>query len=82
MSDANEISALVLPASTYMEQQAHRTNILRLPGRVDRWLTANSRSPNIAFLRDYLMLLDIKTEYVTCFVERVHIEVNTPLRLC
>lgn len=45
------------PNATYAECLAYR-EALGLPGPVDRWLTANVRSNRIAFLRDYLMLVD------------------------
>jgi hypothetical protein len=63
------------PDATYTERQAYRRNVLKLPGPVDRWLIANSRSPFISFLQDYLLLADVKQEYVDCFVESVCVSV-------
>lgn len=51
-------------------------DILHLPGPVDRWLTANSRSPNISFLKNYLMLENILQEYVICSIEYVCVKVS------
>jgi hypothetical protein len=48
---------------------------LKLPGQVDRWLIATSRSPRIDFLQDYLMLGDVRTEYVDCVVKSVCVKV-------
>lgn len=63
--------------STYAERLAYRENILHLPGPVDRWLTANSRSPRfVMVLQNYLMLADVETEYVTCLVEREYLTVS------
>jgi hypothetical protein len=79
MIDLNSLSVFGLPLSpnsTFLERQAYRRDVLQLPGPVDRWLTANTRSPNILFLQDYLMLGNVKAERVTCFVECVHIEVD------
>jgi hypothetical protein len=59
------------PTATDVERQAYRRDVLGLPGPVDRWLIANSRSPNISFLKDYLLLADITREYVNCVVEHV-----------
>jgi hypothetical protein len=66
------------PDATYAERQIYCRDVLMLPGPVDRWLIANSRSPNISFLQDYLLLTDIKKEYVVCFVEYVCISVCHP----
>lgn len=63
------------PDATYAERQAYRRDILKLPGPIDRWLIANSRSPHISFLRDYLLLADFKKESVDCCVESVCISV-------
>jgi hypothetical protein len=63
------------PDATYAERQVYRRDVLRLPGPVDRWLTTNSRSPHMAFLQDYLLLADIRQEYVLCFVEYVRVPV-------
>jgi len=80
MSDLNSLSVSGHPLSqdaTYAERLAYRENVLKLPGPVDRWLTANSRSPRITFLQDYLMFTHVQTEYVTCLVEREYTKVNT-----
>jgi hypothetical protein len=79
MLDVNALSVSGHPLSqdaTGAERRAYRENVLHLPGPVDRWLTANSRSPRIMFLRDYLMLTDVQTEYVTCRVKRVSPKVS------
>jgi len=57
------------PSATYAERQAYRRDVLHLPGPVDRWLLTNIRSPRIDFLKDYLMLADVKYQYVTCIAE-------------
>lgn len=59
------------PDATYGERQEYRRDVLLLPGPVDRWLTTNIRTPHINFLKDYLLLADLQTEYVTCSVELV-----------
>ena len=66
----SQMQHLAPPSATYAEQQAYRLGIPGFPGHVDRWLIANSRSPQINHLSDYLMLRDPSSEYVTCFVER------------
>lgn len=79
MLDLNALSVIGHPLSqnsSYAERLAYRENVLNLPGPVDRWLTANSRSPRIAVLQHYLMLTDIETEYVTCLVERECLNVS------
>lgn len=62
--------------ATFAERQEYRRVVLKLPGPVDRWLTANSRSTRIDFLRDYLMLEGVNTEYVECVVESVCVMVR------
>jgi hypothetical protein len=57
--------------ATPAERQQYRCDILKLPGPVDRWLKVNSRSPRIDFLKDYLLLEDVKAEYVDCIVKSV-----------
>jgi|SRR5882762_1449901 hypothetical protein len=57
------------PSATYAERQAYRRDVLHLPGPVDRWLLTNIRSPRIDFLQDYLMLVDVKNQYVACIAE-------------
>jgi hypothetical protein len=57
------------PSATYAERQAYRRDVLHLPGAIDRWLLANIQLPRINFLQDYLMLVDINNQYVTCIVE-------------
>lgn len=72
MLDLNALSVTghpLAPDATYEERRAYREEVLKLPSPIDRWLTANSRSPRIMFLRDYLMLAEVETEYVTCVVE-------------
>ena len=84
--DLNALSVFGHPLSqnaTYQQRLAYRENILKLPGPVDRWLTANSRSPRVIVLQNYLMLpgriAEFETEYVTCVVEREYTEVSAPL---
>jgi hypothetical protein len=77
--DLNALSIAGHPISkdaTYAERKAYREDVLKLPGPVDRWLTANLRCPRIGFLQDYLMLEEIQTEYVNCVVEREYAEVS------
>jgi hypothetical protein len=82
--DLNALSVFGHPLSqdaTYQQRLAYRENVLKLPGPVDRWLTANSRSPRVKVLQDYLMLRtsEFETEHVTCVVEREYTEVSAPL---
>lgn len=59
------------PNATFAECKAYRES-LGLPGPVDRWLTSNMRTTRIAFLRDYLMLIDADgADCVKCLVESV-----------
>lgn len=77
--DLNALSIAGHPISkdaTYAERKAYREDVLKLPGPVDRWLSANLRCPRIGFLQDYLMLEEIQTEYVNCVVEREYAEVQ------
>jgi len=77
--DLNTLSIDGHPISkdaTYAERRAYREDVLKLPGPVDRWLTANSRCPRIGFLQNYLLLEEVQTEYVTCVVEREYVEVS------
>lgn len=74
MPNCNAPSAIrpqLAPDATYGERQDYRRDVLMLPGPIDRWLTTNIRTPHINFLKDYLLLPDLKTEYVTCIVELV-----------
>jgi hypothetical protein len=78
--DLNSLSLAGHPLqqdATYAERKMYRENVLKLPGPVDRWLTANSRMPRIMSLRDYLMLTEVQTEYVTCLVEREFVTVSS-----
>lgn len=59
------------PNATFAERQEYRRVVLKLPGPIDRWVTANSRHPNAGWVKDFLMLEDAKTEYVDCVVEAV-----------
>jgi hypothetical protein len=71
-------SAIIQPLpqhATFAQCQEYRRVVLNLPGPVDRWLTTNSRSPRIDFLQDYLMLEDVRVEYVDCVVESVCVKV-------
>lgn len=63
-------SPLALNA-TYAEMQAYRRDVLKLPGPVDKWLTSNRRSPWIAFQSEYMLLPDIQSSHVICFIEFV-----------
>lgn len=55
---------------------ADSCEIVRKQGSpIDRWLKANCSNPSAAFLADYLMMTDVGTDYVTCSVERICIEV-------
>ena len=79
MLDLNSLSVAGHPLrqdATYAERKMYRENILKLPGPVDRWLIANSRSPHVCALQDYLMLTEVQTEYVTCLVEREYVAVS------
>jgi hypothetical protein len=62
---------LLSPDATPAERHGYRRDVLKLPGSIDRWLTVNSRSPRIDFLKDYLLLEDVKAEYVDCVVKSV-----------
>lgn len=64
------------PDATYAERRAYYEDVLKLPGPVDHWLTANARCPRIKMLQHYLMLADVEKEYVTCFVQREYVEVS------
>jgi hypothetical protein len=74
-TDSEILGPVLSPNATYQERMAYRREVLKLPGPIDRWLTANSRSPWISFLRDYLMIDDMQKDYVICFVEAVYVEV-------
>ena len=72
----SQINTAALSPSTpapmsYAEKQAYRRDVLKLPGPVDRWLTSNRRSPWIAFQRDYMLLPDIQSSHVVCFIASV-----------
>jgi hypothetical protein len=58
------------PNATFAERQEYRRVVLKLPGPIDRWVTANSRHPNAGWVKDFLMLEDAKTG-VDCVVEAV-----------
>lgn len=64
------------PTASYGEMQDYRRNVLNLPGPIDRWLTSNRRSPWVAFLRDYMLLPDIRSSHVVCFIQAVAEEVS------
>jgi hypothetical protein len=83
MLDLNSLSVDGHPLSqdaTYAERQMYRENVLKLPGPVDRWLTANSRMPRIMPLQDYFMFIELENEYVTCLVEREYVAVSAMLK--
>ncbi|KAF7976662.1 hypothetical protein HWV62_6001 [Athelia sp. TMB] len=62
---------LAPPNVNFAERIACR-QVLGIPHRVDRWLTANIRTNRIAFLKDYLMLTDVNgSDCVTCSVQSV-----------
>lgn len=62
--------------ATYAERVKYREDVLKLPGPVDRWLTANSRMPRLLFLHNYLMLTGVQNEHVACLVEREYTDVS------
>ncbi|KZP21438.1 hypothetical protein FIBSPDRAFT_891148 [Athelia psychrophila] len=69
--DLNALSVVGLPLptdATFVQRREYYYNTCRLPGRVDRWLRSNSRTPSIVFLREYLMLLSPISQHVTCTV--------------
>lgn len=72
----------LLPDATPAEHQGYRRDVLKLPGSIDRWLTANSHSPRIDFLKDYLLLGDVKAEYVDCVVKSVCVKKVCHLLSC
>ena len=58
-------------------KRMYRTEILGLPGPVDRWLSTNERAGNISFLGNYLYLHDLtNVENVMCRVQRQCDEVS------
>ena len=73
MSQTNTVfGPSTLPSTaSYTEMQAYRRDILKLPGPIDRWLTSNRQSPWIAFQRDYMLLPDIQSSHVVCFIASV-----------
>jgi hypothetical protein len=73
---ASAITQLLPQGATFAQRQEYRRVVLKLPGPVDRWLTANSRSPRIDFLKDYLMFEDVRVEYIDCVVESVCVKVH------
>lgn len=64
------------PTASYAEMQAYHRDVLKLPGPVDRWLTSNRRSPWVAFLSDYMLLPDIRSSHVVCYIQAVAQEVS------
>lgn len=63
------------PEASFAQRQEYR-RALGLPRLVDRWLTSNLRSTRIAFLKDYLMLIDENgADCVICSVECVRSKV-------
>jgi hypothetical protein len=84
MLDLNSLSIIghpLPPNATYEQRKTYREKVLNLPGPVDRWLTANSRSPRINCLRDYLMLTEVTSEYVTCLVTREYEAVSAIIKI-
>lgn len=64
--------------ATYAQRQACRKT-LGIPGRVDRWLTANIRTTRIAGFKDLLMLDDVNgADCVVCQVQSVCEKVHEP----
>lgn len=65
------------PGATFLEREAYRSDS-GLSGPVDRWLTANIRSNRVAFLKEYLMLIDVYgADCVNCVVHSVRSEVSS-----
>ena len=61
-----------LPSTaSYADMQAYRRDVLKLPGPINRWLTSNRWSPWIEFQRDYMLLPDIQSSHVVCFIKFV-----------
>lgn len=60
----------------FIDREAYRRDILDLPGLVDCWLLANKCMPRMAFQRDYLMVGNVLTDYVTCTVDVTVIKVS------
>ena len=56
----------------------YRTQVLGLPGPVDRWLLTNSRTGgSLNFLKDYMYLVDLDcTRNVRCLVQRRRYDVS------
>ena len=69
--DTTALSPSTPAPMSYAEKQAYCRNVLKLPGPVDRWLTSNRRSPWIAFQHDYMLLPDIQSSHVVCFIASV-----------
>lgn len=57
---------------TYTERETYRREVLNIPSPLDDWLLTNERTQRIAFLKIYLMLDDVESEYVTCRVDMEH----------
>jgi hypothetical protein len=67
------LASLPLRPSAATRKYGHK----RLPPEpIDRWLAANSHSPTVAFIQDYLLLKNAVTEHVVCVVERECIAVS------
>ena len=81
--DFNALSVEGLPLSFNATYQARKTYYEEagLPGKVDRWLISNMRSPTIRFLKDHLMLSNTSTQYITCSVQSISRELPVGLRL-
>lgn len=70
-SESESVFRPLPPSATFAEREAYHLEH-QLPGPVDRWLTANSRSPHVAFLQNYLMLDDVNgVSCVVCNIESV-----------
>lgn len=67
--------------ATLAERLKYREDVLKLPGPVDRWLTANARMPRLSFLHSYLMFTGVQNEHVTCLVEREYTDVSAIINI-
>jgi hypothetical protein len=75
-TESHILGPVLSPNATFEESKAYCHNVLNLPGPIDQWLTANLCSPQIGFLKDYLIVSDMGRNYVVRFIEVVHMEVH------
>ena len=59
-SDSDILGPVLSPYPTYQELMVYHCEVLKFPGPINQWLTANSQSPQISFLCDYLMIDDVQ----------------------